>query len=131
MGKFSTGLRRSSPTILTVLGIAGVVGTTVMAIKATPKAMKLIKAKKDELNTDKLTPTELVQTTWKCYIPSALIGAGTIVCIIGIGVMDKRNQAEGEVVKLQDPEYVAKYAREKYLFTKDGELIIDMGSVKE
>ena len=93
MGKFSTGLRRSSPTILTVLGIAGVVGTTVMAIKATPKAMKLIKAKKDELNTDKLTPTELVQTTWKCYIPSALIGAGTIVCIIGIGVMDKRNQA--------------------------------------
>ena len=44
MGKFSTGLRRSSPTILTVLGIAGVVGTTVMAIKATPKAMKLIKA---------------------------------------------------------------------------------------
>ena len=93
MSKFSTGLRRSSPTILTVLGIAGVVGTTVMAIKATPKAMKLIKAKKDELNTDKLTPTELVQTTWKCYIPSALIGAGTIVCIIGIGVMDKRNQA--------------------------------------
>ena len=93
MEKFSTGLRRSSPTILTVLGIAGVVGTTVMAIKATPKAMKLIKAKKDELNTDKLTPTELVQTTWKCYIPSALIGAGTIVCIIGIGVMDKRNQA--------------------------------------
>ena len=46
MGKFSTGLRRSSPTILTVLGIAGVVGTTVMSIKATPKAMKLIKAKK-------------------------------------------------------------------------------------
>lgn len=93
MGKFSTGLRRSSPTILTVLGIAGVVGTTVMSIKATPKAMKLIKAKKDELNTDKLTPTELVQTTWKCYIPTALIGAGTIACIIGIGVMDKRNQA--------------------------------------
>ena len=93
MGKFSTGLRRSSPTILTVLGIAGVVGTTVMSIKATPKAMKLIKAKKDELNTDKLTPTELVQATWKCYIPTALIGAGTIACIIGIGVMDKRNQA--------------------------------------
>lgn len=93
MGKFSTGLQRSSPTILTVLGIAGVVGTTVMSIKATPKAMKLIKAKKDELNTDKLTPTELVQTTWKCYIPTALIGSGTIACIIGIGVMDKRNQA--------------------------------------
>ena len=93
MGKFSTGLRRSSPTILTALGIVGVVGTAVMAVRATPKALKLIKAKKDELETDKLTPMELVQTTWRCYIPSALIGVGTITCIVGIGVMDKRNQA--------------------------------------
>ena len=93
MSKFSTGLRRSSPTILTVLGIVGVVGTAVTAVRATPKAMKLIKAKKNELETDKLTPVELVQTTWKCYIPSALIGIGTVTCIIGIGAMDKRNQA--------------------------------------
>lgn len=31
---------------------------------------------------------------------------------------------EDDVVKLQNPEYVAKYAREKYLYSKDGELII-------
>lgn len=93
MSKFSMGLRRSSPTILTVLGIVGVVGTAVTAVRATPKAMKLIKAKKDELETDKLTPVELMQTTWKCYIPSVLVGVGTVTCIIGIGVMDKRNQA--------------------------------------
>ena len=31
---------------------------------------------------------------------------------------------ESDVIKLQDPEYVAKYAREKYLYSKDGELII-------
>lgn len=93
MSKFSTGLRRSSPIILTVLGIVGVVGTTVTAVRATPKALRLIKAKKDELETDKLTPMELIETTWKCYIPSALIGVGTVTCIIGIGVMDRRNQA--------------------------------------
>lgn len=93
MSKFSTGLRRSSPTILTALGIVGVVGTAVTAVRATPKALRLIKAKKDELETDKLTPTELVQTTWRCYIPSALIGVSTITCIVGIGAMDKRNQA--------------------------------------
>lgn len=29
-----------------------------------------------------------------------------------------------EVTKLQDPEYVARYAREKYMFTKDGETIL-------
>lgn len=93
MSKFITGLQRSSPAILTALGIVGVVGTTVMAVRATPKALRLIKAKKNELNTDELTPAELVQTTWKCYIPSALVGAGTIACIVGIGVMDRRNQA--------------------------------------
>lgn len=93
MNKFTTKLRHSSPIILTCLSVVGVVGTTVMAVRATPKALRLIKVKKDELETDKLTPVELVQTTWQCYIPSALIGAGTIACIIGIGVMDRRNQA--------------------------------------
>lgn len=92
MSKFPV-LSRSFPTILTVLGIAGVITTTVTAVKATPKALKLIKAKKDELETDKLTIMELVQTAWQCYIPSALIGLSTITCIIGINVMSKRNQA--------------------------------------
>lgn len=29
-----------------------------------------------------------------------------------------------DIKKLKDPEYIAKYAREKYLYSKDGELII-------
>lgn len=41
-------------------------------------------------------------------------------------LLDKEETLEGKVVKLQDPEYVAKYAREKYLYTSDGELIIDL-----
>lgn len=93
MNKFSTRFRQLSPTILTALGIIGAVGTAVMAVRATPKAMRLIKAKKDELKTEKLTYVELIQTTWQCYIPSALIGVGTIACVVGIGVMDRRNQA--------------------------------------
>lgn len=93
MSKFSMGLRRFSPTILTGLGVIGVVGTAVLSVRATPKALQLIKARKDELETDRLTPKELMVTTWKCYIPSALVGASTIACIIGIGVLDKRNQA--------------------------------------
>lgn len=39
-------------------------------------------------------------------------------------LLENEETLEDEVVKLQDPEYVAKYAREKYLFTKEGELII-------
>lgn len=29
-----------------------------------------------------------------------------------------------DIKKLEDPEYVARYAREKYMYSKDGELII-------
>ena len=31
-----------------------------------------------------------------------------------------------EVSKLQDPDYIARYAREKYMFSKDGEIILRM-----
>lgn len=36
---------------------------------------------------------------------------------------------EDDVKKLQDPEYVAKYAREKYLYTKEGEYVIDLSDL--
>ena len=36
----------------------------------------------------------------------------------------KEEVLNDEVNKLQDPEYVAKYAREKHMYTKEGELII-------
>ncbi len=39
-------------------------------------------------------------------------------------MVDKQKSLESEVTKLQDPDYVARYAREKYLYSKDGELII-------
>ena len=38
---------------------------------------------------------------------------------------------EDDVKKLQDPEYVAKYAREKYLYTKDGEYVIDLSDLNK
>ena len=39
-------------------------------------------------------------------------------------LVDEEELLEKEVNKLQDPEYIAKYAREKYLYSKDGEYII-------
>lgn len=39
-------------------------------------------------------------------------------------LLDNEEALKAEVQKLQNPEYVERYAREKYLYTKDGELII-------
>lgn len=91
--KAKASLSRSSPIILTGLGVAGVIGTAVMAVRATPKALKLVEEKKRKTGKDKLLAQELVLTTWKCYIPSALIGMTTITCIVGINVMSRKNQA--------------------------------------
>ena len=37
---------------------------------------------------------------------------------------EKEEELKATVTKLQDPDYVARYAREKYLYSKDGEIII-------
>lgn len=37
---------------------------------------------------------------------------------------EKEKELEGDVKKLEDPEYLARYAREKYFYSKDGELIL-------
>ena len=37
---------------------------------------------------------------------------------------DEEDVLNSDIKKLNDPEYVARYAREKYLYSKDGELII-------
>ena len=39
-------------------------------------------------------------------------------------LQDKEDELKSDIQKLVDPEYVARYAREKYMYSKDGELII-------
>ena len=38
--------------------------------------------------------------------------------------LSDEEELNDEINKLQDPEYMAKYAREKYLYSKKGEIII-------
>lgn len=40
--------------------------------------------------------------------------------------LEKEDELKSQISKLQDPEYVARYAREKYLYSKSGEIIIRM-----
>lgn len=39
-------------------------------------------------------------------------------------LQEKEEDLNQEIIKLQDPEYLARYAREKYFYSKDNELII-------
>lgn len=96
-------LSKHSPEILIGIGITGMLTTTVLAVKATPKAISLIEQKKKELDVDKLTPVETVKTTWKCYVPAAISGTVAIACIIGSNsVHSKRYSALATAYKLSE-----------------------------
>ena len=37
---------------------------------------------------------------------------------------DEKKVLESDILKLEDPNYIGKYVREKYFYSKDGELIL-------
>lgn len=93
---------KHSPQILTGLGVAGLVTTTVLAIKATPKAVRLVEEEAYERK-EELTPMEVVKVTWKCYIPTAISMSTSIACILfASSVHRKRNAALAAAYKLSE-----------------------------
>ena len=87
-------LTKYSPGILTGIGITGMIGATFMAVKATPKALYLIEAKKEESEVEELTPIDTIKTCWKCYIPATLTTVASTACLIGASTVSaKRNAA--------------------------------------
>lgn len=85
-------LNRNASTILTCLGGAGVIATSVMAVKATPKALKLLETAEKEKG-KKLTSFEVIRTVGPAYIPAIITGVSTIACIFGANTLNKRSQA--------------------------------------
>lgn len=83
---------RNSSTILTVIGSTGVILTSILSIKATPKALKIIEEVKKEKDEEKLSMVETVKVAWKPYIPAIISGATTISCIVGSNYINKRTQ---------------------------------------
>lgn len=96
-------LTKHSPEILTGIGIAGMITTTILAVKATPKALKKLEEVKKAECKDELTAVETVKATWKCYIPSVVTGTASIACLIGASsVHVRRNTALATAYKLSE-----------------------------
>ena len=101
---------KHSPEILTGIGIAGLVTTTILAVRATPKALGLIELEREGQNQKllaeaevegyencaqitQLKPLDIVKVTWKCYLPAAALGITSIVCLIGASSVNARRNA--------------------------------------
>jgi hypothetical protein len=84
--------KKNGSTILTIGGAVGLVGTTVLAIKATPKALRRIDEAKEEKGAE-LTKLEVINVAGPVYIPTVLMGVGAITCMFGANILNKRQQA--------------------------------------
>ena len=82
MRNIGAALKKRSPEILTAVGIGGMITSVIFAVKATPKAMKLIEERKEAAGADSLGVKETVRTAWKCYIPTAVTCAASAACVI-------------------------------------------------
>ena len=88
--KFTT---KHSPEILTGIGIAGLVSTSVITGKATLKASRILEEERENKEED-ISNIEVVKLCWKPYIPVVITGVASISCIIfGNSQNHKRNAA--------------------------------------
>lgn len=99
--------KQNSPAILSGVAIGGVIGTAILAAKATPKAQRAIlelqESKydeagpllkdQDEIRMINPKPMEIVKATWKHYIPAGLSGIATIACIAGANKIGTQRNA--------------------------------------
>lgn len=86
-------LAKHSPEILTGLGIVGMFSMTVMAVRATPKALVLIENEKNIREGDKLSWQENIKLTYKCYLPSVVIGVVSTICLVEANSINFRRNA--------------------------------------
>lgn len=75
-------LSKNAPEIMIGFGLAGMLTSTIMAVKATPKAMEIIKEEEDYLNRD-LNNAEKLKLAWRPYVPAAIGYCASAALIIG------------------------------------------------
>lgn len=85
----------NAPELLIGMGLAGMLSSTVMACKATPKVHEMIQKEKEIRrleNEPELTKMDVVKMAWKPYVPAVLSYGISAACILGANsVNNKRN----------------------------------------
>jgi len=123
MNKIITGVRRigrairnGSPYILTGVAVASIPITTVLAVKATPKAMKdlQVATAKKQIDTGddqaKLTPVEVVKTAGPHYIPAGIAGLIGAFSMVGATKISAGRAAAAVTVATAAQQKLADYS---------------------
>lgn len=130
-GKTKLYLKRSSPMILTVVAAAGVIGTSIMSVKATLKAIPILDKEKEDKEGE-LTRVEIVRLAGPSYIPAAMLGVSTVICIFGANALNKKQQAAlTSAYALLDNTYKDYKKKVRELYGDDADTKVREGLCKE
>lgn len=91
-------LRKHGGTILAVAASVGVVATAIETGRASTKAQKIIEKNTIAIDCENYgkscyTTKQKVLDCWKVYVPAAILGGGTIACILGSNALNKKQIA--------------------------------------
>lgn len=139
---------KRSPEILTGFGISGMLTTVIFAVKATPKAMQIVRIEqrdggivdkktgrvsyRNAYVPRKLTAKEIVKMVWKCYIPTAIsftLSAGCLICANSVN--SKRRAALATAYSLSETAFGAYREKVLEVIGETGEQAIRESIAKE
>ena len=142
MNKLEIFMKKHSSMLLSVASGIGLVTTTVLAIKATPKALELIeeeKKKRSKVVTktiyadnqsysktetvyEDLSTLDIIRVAWKPYIPTGISMFSTLICIFGNTYLNYKTQASLiSAYAVLDRSYKEYVANTKELYGEDAD----------
>lgn len=86
-------IKKNASTILTCVSAVGMIGTVVLAVRATPKAMRACTDAQVKKGRTQLTKLEVAKASAPAYLPTIAAGTGTLICLFGANVLSRRQQA--------------------------------------
>ena len=91
---------KNQPALMLGVGIAGMVTTTVLAIRGHMKAKEEVESDvyapetfQDKKGRSHIKKRYWIKKTWKCYIPAAVTGSLSVACLIGSYSINHRRNA--------------------------------------
>lgn len=118
--------------ILSIGGVVGVCATTAAAIKATPLAIDLIEEDKKKKEDDSYTKIDAFKASWKCYIPTGILGMLTISTIVANHIVTAKERKAVVAAYLALNESYKKYVEgSKQVFGEDAKQKIEAEIAKE
>lgn len=116
---------KNAPTILTICGAVGAIGSVIMCGKATIKACEIVREKEPE------TKLDVVKETWKLYIPTVTMTAASVACIVASNRINaKRLAGIASAYALSESAFKRYREATENILGDDEQKVIDQSAMK-